>query len=44
VLRIRDGQIVYMRDYFAGEVLEVAFDAGPRVKVRSENESRTRRR
>ena len=44
VLRVRDGQIVSMRDYFAGEVLEVAFDDGPRVKVRSENESRTRRR
>jgi uncharacterized protein len=29
VLRIRDGRIVSMRDYFAGEALEAAFDAGP---------------
>jgi ketosteroid isomerase-like protein len=29
VLRIRDGRIVSMRDYFAGGTLEAAFDVGP---------------
>lgn len=29
VMRVRDGQIVSMCDYFAGEALEAAFDASP---------------
>jgi uncharacterized protein len=29
VLRVRDGRILSMRDYFAGEALEAAFDLGP---------------
>src|SRR5215212_11027087 len=29
VLRVRDGRILSMRDYFAGETLEAAFDLGP---------------
>lgn len=28
VLRVRDGEIVSMRDYFTGEALEAAFEAG----------------
>ena len=30
VLRVRNGQIVSMRDYFTGDALRVAFDAGTR--------------